>query len=734
MLTSEDIVPKLNARMPQRIFISLLMLLPMALALVNAHRASAASVPGYEYVSPLPDSRLIRAWNGVIFRTGARIDSTTVTQGLLQVVGAQSGPHSGSLALSDDERTLNFVIDAPYTPGETVSATLLSGIRTAGGALIPTFNFVFHVSPQTLTAAPRVFDSMASEFPTTETAPAVALRSDPVSSNALPCAPPANLPGVSLLSSNNPDPGVILLSPFRAGPGVFANDGNLMIVDNRSVPMFWRNFSTRRPLDFRQQPNGLLSYLAGRYAYLLDDTYALVDSIATGNGYPIDGHDFQLLPNGHALLMSYDGQPVRMDTVVAGGNPNAMVEGLVLQELDASRRVVFQWRSWDYIPITDCNSGAVDLLSASIDYVHGNAIELDTDGNWLISSRHLNEITKINRTTGDVMWRMGLNAIGNQFTFPNDTRGFSHQHDIRRQPNGNLTLFDNGNFLAPQYSRALEFDVDEVNKIATVVWSWGTRPTTFGGFMGSVQVRPSGGRLVCWGGNNASSLRISDIHADDSPALELGLSANTWSYRAYRLPWRNRRIEISDDSVDFGAVVTGATAPVLPVVVSNQSATDVVITCVTTTDAAFTTDASVPFTLIPGGSVTLNVTLDTSADRELDEVLYVHSIADSEIVAGSARLIAAVAPAPIPQFGLSPIRPNPVTTQASISFDVPRQRVLTLEVFGVDGRRVATIASGLWNAGHHEVTWDAAGLSSGVYFCKLSTGGQTATRRLAIVK
>ena len=374
------------------------------------------------------------------------------------------------------------------------------------------------------------------------------------------------------------------------------------------------------------------------------------------------------------------------------------------------------------------------MLSAEVDYIHGNAIELDTDGNWLVSSRHINEITKINRTTGDVMWRMGLNAVGNQFKFPNDTRGFSHQHDMRRQPNGNLTLFDNGNFLTPQYSRALEFELDEVNKIATIVWDWGTRPTTYGGFMGSVQVRPSGGKMVCWGGNNASSLRISDLHADDSPALELGLPARTWSYRAYRLPWRNRRIDISAEPVDFGAVVTGSAAPSLPVVVSNRSATDVVINCVTTTDAAFTTDAILPLTLAPGGSTTLQVTLDPAHQREFDDVLYVHSIADSEIVAGSVRLTAAVIPVPIPQFGLSPIRPNPITTQASIAFDVPRRGEVKLEVFGVDGRRVATLASGVWDAGRHEVTWNAAGVASGIYFYSLSTDDRKATRRLAIVE
>src|SRR2546422_8452549 len=49
--------------------------------------------------------------------------------------------------------------------------------------------------------------------------------------------------------------------------------------------------------------------------------------------------------------------------------------------------------------------------------VHGNSIELDSDGNLLLSSRHMSEITKIDRQTGDIIWRMGLNSKHNDFTF-----------------------------------------------------------------------------------------------------------------------------------------------------------------------------------------------------------------------------------------------------------------------------------------------------------------------------
>ena len=76
----------------------------------------------------------------------------------------------------------------------------------------------------------------------------------------------------------------------------------------------------------------------------------------------------------------------------------------------------------------------VDLTGAIVDYAHGNAIEVDGDGNLILSSRHFSEVTKINRLSGEIMWRWG--GKNNQFTFIGDSTGFSYQHTIRRLPAG----------------------------------------------------------------------------------------------------------------------------------------------------------------------------------------------------------------------------------------------------------------------------------------------------------
>ena len=107
-------------------------------------------------------------------------------------------------------------------------------------------------------------------------------------------------------------------------------------------------------------------------------------------------------------------------------------------------------------------------------FIHANAIDIDFDDNLLLSSRGLDEITKINRVTGDIIWRFG--GSQNEFTFINDYP-FTHQHSIKSLGSNRYLLFDNGNF-SSQYtgtvniSRAVEYELDTVLMTATKVWEF----------------------------------------------------------------------------------------------------------------------------------------------------------------------------------------------------------------------------------------------------------------------
>jgi hypothetical protein len=180
------------------------------------------------------------------------------------------------------------------------------------------------------------------------------------------------------------------------------------------------------------------------------------------------------------------------------------------------------------------------LTSASIDYVHANAFDVDGDGNILLSSRHMDEITKISRATGAIIWRLG--GKHNEFTFVNDTLGFSHQHDIRWLPNGHITMLDNGNFHVPSFSRAVEYRLDEEAHTAELVWQYRNTPDIYGFATGDVQRLSNGNTLISWGTTNI----ISEIRPDGTKAMELILSPLFTTYRAFRFPWSTAAVPDPD--------------------------------------------------------------------------------------------------------------------------------------------------------------------------------------------
>ncbi len=77
--------------------------------------------------------------------------------------------------------------------------------------------------------------------------------------------------------------------------------------------------------------------------------------------------------------------------------------------------------------------------------------------------------------------------------------------------------------------------------------------------------------------------------------------------------------------------------------------------------------------------------------------------------------------------------PNPVRRQATVPFAVPGQQDVTLHLYDVLGRRVKTIVDGP-QSGRQQVQVDLSGLSSGVYFLRLRTDGQTRTTRLTVMQ
>ena len=85
-------------------------------------------------------------------------------------------------------------------------------------------------------------------------------------------------------------------------------------------------------------------------------------------------------------------------------------------------------------------------------------------------------------------------------------------------------------------------------------------------------------------------------------------------------------------------------------------------------------------------------------------------------------------------FALGGSTPHPVRGTALLRYALPEAAEVDITLYDVMGRVVRRLVSGSRPAGFHQVSVDASGLPSGVYFCRMQAGSFTETRRLVLVK
>jgi hypothetical protein len=702
-------------------------------------QAQDSNIDKYQFISPLPGSKLIMPENNIIIRQGDIIDATTINEASIEVVGSISGVHSGELFLSDDMRTLIFIPFIHFTSGEKVNVKLFSGIYTTRGKMLSPINFHFYIS-QTL---PKNLREKAlrevSDFFITNASTKYEnnfLKKNKDVNDDLP----EDFPTITVNVKNEPSDGYLFIAPYR----VIHRLGYLTIIDNNAIPIYYDRKPNSSQTDFKVQQNGLLTWgdFFTRYFYTMDASYTVIDSISTGNGYETDVHDLQIMSNGHSLLLAYDPQPVRMDTIVPGGDSSAIVLGLIVQELDVNKNVVFQWRSWDHFQITDATED-IDLTQHTIDYVHGNAIELDYDGNLLISSRHLDEITKINKQTGEIIWRWGgLKSKNNQFIFVNDPITFSHQHDIRRLPNGNVTLFDNGNLHIPTISRAREYILDESGMTVELVWAHSLKPPSFIKASGNVQTLPENNKIIGWGGWFAQGAEaISEVHYDGSVALEILLEEEFANYRAFKFPWRTNLFITNPDSIFFESVSVGDSA-IISVDLINNSEDPVDITGYYNLNEDYLVENPVPFTLPAFGNVSLNIKFKPSEDGYFRDYLHIRSDTETSRVAqvmflsGRTDTIFSTVTEDdiIYNFVLEQNYPNPFNPSTTIRYSLPIQSQVTVKIYSSIGENISEIVKLTQSAGSYQVNWNASNVASGIYFYSIEAIPSDGTKKFRSVR
>jgi hypothetical protein len=470
----------------------------------------AASTPAQAQVAtfPLPGTKTASARTQISFR-GVAPDKI----GSVRVTGSRSGRHAGRLRAHSDGQGASFVMPEAFRQGERV--TVRSRARTYG--------FTIGRRPAPLKTRPGELPGVGrgavQRFET---------RRD--------LAPPA----VTITRrEEGRAPGLIFLGA-KSGRG---QDGPMIVDDFGNL--VWFNALGNRELatDFRVQTyqgKPVLTWWQGRLiggegrgeGVIYDSAYQPVRRVRAGNGMAADLHEFEITPQGTALLLVYDA--IKRDLRSVGGSRNGVVVQAVVQEVDiATGLVLFEWHSLDDVALSESHE-KVPKRSGQWDYVHANSVGVDADGELIVSARQTSAVYRISRRTGRILWRLG--GSRSDFKMGPGTR-FGLQHDARMQPDGTLTLFDNS---APppqrKASRAITIALDHERKRATLVQALKHPENLLSATQGGAQRLPNGGMFVGWG----SRRYFTEYDAAGRLVLDGQFAIGGDNYRAYKLPWQGR--------------------------------------------------------------------------------------------------------------------------------------------------------------------------------------------------
>jgi hypothetical protein len=167
------------------------------------------------------------------------------------------------------------------------------------------------------------------------------------------------------------------------------------------------------------------------------------------------------------------------------------------------------------------------------DYFHINSIDVDHDGNLIVSARRTSAVYKIDRESGEVIWRLG--GKKSDFQMEPGTRT-DFQHHARRQPDGTITIFDNGGVSKDEQSRCIVVKLDEGAMTATLVRKYTHPNKVLAATQGSMQTLPNGNVFVGWG----SEPHMSEFDRAGELLFNADFPTEGESYRAFRFPWTGR--------------------------------------------------------------------------------------------------------------------------------------------------------------------------------------------------
>lgn len=352
------------------------------------------------------------------------------------------------------------------------------------------------------------------------------------------------------ITGGHVSPEYLFLGPSAYGPV----QAGALILDGQGEPTWFKPATHKhwltdvRVASYRGEPvltwwEGYvtLSGFGQGVGVITDSSYREIARVKAAGGRQIDMHEFLLTPQGTALVTCTP-EKVRADLSSIGGPADGTALEGIIQEVDvATGRLLFEWRSLQHIPISD----SYFPFKEGYDYLHLNSIAITPDGHLLVSARHTWSVYKLDRRSGEVIWRLG----GKSSDFAHDNKLlFAWQHDARQPGPGSITVFDDG---AAQFadgfgqrntesqSRGVALAVDERARSVSIRQLYRHPKPLLSPAMGNFQTLPGGNVLLGWGDLGFAS----EFDPDGRWLNDARFGNRHDSYRAYRYPWRGTPVD-----------------------------------------------------------------------------------------------------------------------------------------------------------------------------------------------
>lgn len=203
---------------------------------------------------------------------------------------------------------------------------------------------------------------------------------------------------------------------------------------------------------------------------------------------PLGHHDQYHYGDGRILYTSLEALSKEDSAKVIGGVPGTEMDGITyadtIREVDAEGNLTWQWKVSERLPRDEF---PLQPHYTREHYPLINSVLPMQDERYVLASmRSVSAVIIIERSTGDIVWKLGPEVL-------------AQQHNATELDNGNILIFDNGAFRDGEsitYTRAIE--VDRTTK--KIVWEYRDRSQMhnfFTPFMGSAQRLDNGNTLLC---------------------------------------------------------------------------------------------------------------------------------------------------------------------------------------------------------------------------------------------